>query len=222
MEAVRLIRSRLMPDIPLIGFAGAPFTLASYMMEGGSSRDFMHTRALLAEDPACWDLLMKKVVASTAAYLNAQVQAGAQALQLFDSWVGILTPEEYKRFVLPHVKNLTSMLDPKVPVIYFGVATSPFFPFLRETGATVFGVDGTMPLDKAWKVLGDVAVQGNLDPKILLEGSPNDVRIQTEDILRRAKGRPGHIFNLGHGILPNTPMENVRTMIEIVKKWKNK
>ncbi len=222
MEAVRLIRSRLMPDIPLIGFAGAPFTLASYMMEGGSSRDFMHTRALLAEDPACWDLLMKKVVASTAAYLNAQVQAGSQALQLFDSWVGILTPDEYKRFVLPHVKSLTSMLDPKVPVIYFGVATSPFFPFLRETGATVFGVDGTMPLDKAWKVLGDVAVQGNLDPKILLEGSPNDVRIQTEDILRRAKGRPGHIFNLGHGILPNTPMENVRTMIETVKKWKNK
>jgi uroporphyrinogen decarboxylase len=222
LEAVRQIRSRLQPDIPLIGFAGAPFTLASYLMEGGSSRDFKHTRSLLAEDPACWEKLMEKIVPATATYLNAQVEAGAQALQLFDSWVGILTPPEYKRFVLPHVRRLIAALKPGIPVIYFGVHTGPFFPFLKETGATVIGVDWNHHLDEAWKLIGDVAIQGNLDPKLLLEGSLNDIRVQTEDILRRAKGRPGHIFNLGHGILPQTPMENVRTMIETVKKWKNK
>jgi uroporphyrinogen decarboxylase len=222
MEAIRLIRTRLQVDIPLIGFAGAPFTLASYMMEGGSSRDFMHTRALLAEDPDCWEKLMDKIVEATASYLNDQVEAGVQALQLFDSWVGILTPNEYKRFVLPHVKRLTSALTPGVPVIYFGVHTAPFYPFLRETGASVIGVDWNHPLDEAWKLLGDTAIQGNLDPKILLEATPAEVRVKTEDVLRRAKGRPGHIFNLGHGILPKTPLENVRAMIDTVKNWKNK
>ncbi len=222
MEAVRLIRSKLQVDIPLIGFAGAPFTLASYMMEGGSSRDFMHTRSLLAEDPDCWDQLMEKVVAATTSYLNAQVEAGAQALQLFDSWVGILSPVEYKKFVLPHLKRLTAALNPSVPLIYFGVHTGPFLPFLRETGATVFGVDWNIPLDEAWKLLGDTAIQGNLDPNLLLTATPNEVSVKTEGILRRAKGRPGHIFNLGHGILPKTPMENVKTMIETVKNWKNK
>jgi uroporphyrinogen decarboxylase len=222
LEAVRLIRSRLEVDIPLIGFAGAPFTLASYLMEGGSSRDFLHTRALLAEDPDCWEKLMDKIVTATAAYLNAQVEAGAQALQLFDSWVGILTPIEYKRFVLPHVKRLTSLLKPGVPLIYFGVHTGPFLPFLKETGASVIGVDSTHPLDEAWKFLGDTAIQGNLDPKLLLEATPNEICVKTEEILRRAHGRPGHIFNLGHGILPKTPLENVRAMISTVKHWKNK
>ena len=222
LEAVRLIRSRLQVDIPLIGFAGAPFTLASYLMEGGASKDFMHTRALLAEDPECWNRLMDKIVTATAAYLNAQIEAGAQALQLFDSWVGILTPVEYRRFVLPHVKHLTTLLNPKAPVIYFGVHTGPFLPFLKETGASVIGVDWHIPLDEAWKLLGDTAIQGNLDPQLLLSGTVSEIRIKTEQILRLAKGRSGHIFNLGHGILPKTPMDNVRAMVETVKNWKNR
>jgi uroporphyrinogen decarboxylase len=220
METVRLVRSGLEPGVGLIGFAGAPFTLAAYLMEGGRSKDFLHTRALLAEDPGVWDELMKRLVSATVSYLNAQAAAGAQALQLFDTWVGILTPAEYQRFVLPYLKQLIGGLTPKIPVIYFGVHTDPFFPMLKQTGAQVIGVDWNVDLDKAWAKLGDVAVQGNLDPKVLLS-DPGTVKKETEKVLRLARGKPGHIFNLGHGILPNTPMENVKAMIETVKSWKN-
>ncbi len=220
MQAVRLIRTNLKPHIPLIGFAGAPFTLASYLIEGGGSKDYFHTRSLMAGDFGVWDEFMKRIVAATTSYLNAQVAAGAQALQLFDSWAGILAPEEYQRFALPYVKLLISGLKPGVPVIYFGTETAPFFPWLGQIGANVIGVDWRIDLDKAWKQLGNVAVQGNLDPQVLLT-NPDNVRAKTLEILKKAGGKPGHIFNLGHGILPSTPMENVRAMIETVKSWKN-
>jgi len=221
MQAVRLIRSGLKSHIPLIGFAGAPFTLASYLIEGGGSKDYYHTRSIMS-DIKLWDELMKRLVSSTVSYLNGQVIAGAQAVQLFDSWVGILSPEEFQRMVLPYLKLLTlnfKKLQPGIPIIYFGTQTAPFFPYLRETGATVMGVDWRTPLDQAWKQLGDVAIQGNLNPEILLT-EPVKVRIETEKVLRQAGAKPGHIFNLGHGILPQTPMENVRAMIETVKNWK--
>jgi uroporphyrinogen decarboxylase len=219
MEAVRQIRHRLKPDIPLIGFAGAPFTLASYIIEGGGSKDYFNTRTVLG-DIVLWDELMKRLVASTISYLNAQIAAGAQAIQLFDSWVGILAPDEFQRLVLPYLKTLIKGLKPGVPIIYFGTQTEPFFPWLAETGATVFGVDWHVSLDKAWKQLGKVAIQGNLDPTVLL-GDPNRIKVEAEKILRLAGGRPGHIFNLGHGILPQTPVDNAHTLIETVKAWKN-
>ncbi len=218
LKAVSLIRSRLKPDIPLIGFAGAPFTLASYIIEGGGSKDYRHVKALLKEE-TLWNNLMEKLVAATTAYLNAQAASGAQALQLFDSWVGILSPDEFERLVLPHLKRLIAGLTAGVPVIYFGTQTTPFFPYLKETGATVVGVDWRTPLDEAWKQLDGLAVQGNLNPEVLLT-DPETVRRETEKILNLAGTRPGHIFNLGHGILPKTPMENVLAMIETVKTHK--
>ena len=218
MAAVKKIRERLKPDIPLIGFAGAPFTLASYLMEGGGSKDYFHTRNILG-DIALWDELMEKLVASTVSYLNAQIDAGVQAVQLFDSWVGILAPDEFQRLVLPYLKLLISRLKPGVPVIYFGTQTEPFFSWIKDTGATVVGVDWHVDLDKAWKQLGNVAVQGNLDPSILLT-DPANIRKEAEKILRLAGGRPGHIFNLGHGILPQTPVENALALVETVKNWR--
>ena len=218
-QAVRQIRSALKPGIPLIGFAGAPFTLASYLIEGGSSPDHSKTRALLNQEPKLWDTLMQKLVKATVDYLTAQVEAGAQVLQLFDSWVGRLSPKEFERSVLPYLKQLVPALPSGVPVIYFGTQTAPFFPKLKETGASVIGVDWKTPLDEAWKQLGEVAIQGNLNPETLLT-NPETVRKETEKVLRLAAGKPGHIFNLGHGILPDTPMENVRAMIETVKTFK--
>lgn len=220
MDAIKIIRHRLKPNIPLIGFAGAPFTLASYLIEGGGSKDYVHTRQIMEGDFGVWHDLMQVLVASTSAYLNAQVAAGAQALQLFDSWVGILTPAEYKQFVLPYVQKLIKDLPKNVPIIYFGTETAPFYPFLKETGADVIGVDWHTNIMDSWKLLGDVAVQGNLDPKVLLT-TPDQVREETAKILKAVNGKPGHIFNLGHGILPTTPMENVRAMIETVKEWKH-
>jgi len=218
LEALARIRSRLKPDIPLIGFAGAPFTLASYLVEGGGSKDHAKVKALLRED-ALWDALMRRLVAATVSYLNAQAASGAQALQLFDSWVGILSPEEFKTKVLPYLRLLIGGLKQGIPIIYFGTQTAPFFPLLKETGASVIGVDWRQPLEEAWKTLGDVAIQGNLDPEVLLT-DPSTVKKETEKVLKAAGGRPGHIFNLGHGILPQTPMDNVKVLIETVKNWK--
>ncbi len=218
MQAVKKIRSNLQSDIPLIGFAGAPFTLASYLLEGGGTKDYFHTRSVLG-DIKVWDELMRKLVSATASYLNAQIDAGVQAVQLFDSWVGILAPDEFQRLVLPYLKMLIGGIKPGVPIIYFGTQTEPFFPWLKDTGATVIGVDWHVDLDKAWKQLGNVAIQGNLDPQILLT-DPDKIRVEAEKILRMAGGRPGHIFNLGHGILPQTPVENALALVETVKNWK--
>jgi uroporphyrinogen decarboxylase len=216
MEAVRSIRAALPTAMPLIGFAGAPFTLACYAIEGGGSRHYEQAKAFMYADPGAWDALMDRLTAATVRYLNAQAAAGAQALQVFDSWVGTLSPRDYARFVQPHMARLFAGLDPAVPVIHFGTGTATLLELQRDAGGSVIGLDWRVELDQAWQRLGhDVAVQGNLDPVVLL--SPiKEIETQTRHILAQAAGRPGHIFNLGHGILPQTPVENVRALIDIV------
>jgi len=214
-DAVRKTRATLPADLPLIGFSGAPFTLASYMVEGSGSRDYTKTRALMHNEPAAWNQLMDKLVHGLAPYLNAQIAAGTQAVQIFDSWVGCLTTEEYHRHVQPHVHRLVRQVTPGVPVIHFGTGTAHLLELMRDAGGTVIGVDSGIPLDAAWKRLGDVAVMGNLDPKILFEPIP-EIRKQAQKILDQAGGRPGHIFNLGHGVLQNTPVDHVKALVEMV------
>jgi uroporphyrinogen decarboxylase len=216
MEAVRLIRAALAPATPLIGFAGAPFTLACYAIEGGGSRHYELAKAFMYGDTGAWNALMERLTAATSLYLNAQAEAGAQALQVFDSWVGTLSPHDYRRFVLPHMAKLFASLDPTVPVIHFGTGTATLLELQRQAGGTVIGLDWRVELDQGWQRLGDqVAVQGNLDPVVLLAGREEIAR-QASRILTEAGGRPGHIFNLGHGILPQTPVENVRALIDFV------
>lgn len=216
-DAIELTSQKLQKNIPLIGFAGAPFTLASYMIEGGGSRNFENTKALMYSDPTAWALLLDRIVEITAKYLHHQVEAGADALQIFDSWVGCLSPSDYSRFVLPHMRKLFDTVGDIAPVIHFGTNTATLLPLLREAGGDVIGMDWRIPLDQGWQIIGhDKAVQGNLDPTVLL-GSKDEIRIQACRILQEAKGKPGHIFNLGHGILPMTPVENVKYLVEVVR-----
>jgi uroporphyrinogen decarboxylase len=215
-EAVRLIRAALPAGIPLIGFAGAPFTLACYAIEGGGSRHYEQAKAFMYREPKCWDALMERLVSATALYLNAQVAAGAQALQIFDSWIGTLAPYDYMRFVHSHMKALFAKLDPSVPVIHFGTGTATLLELQCDAGGSVIGLDWRVDLGGAWRRLGPgVAVQGNLDPVVLL-ASRREIESQTRRILSQAGGRPGHIFNLGHGILQETPVDNVRYLIDLV------
>jgi uroporphyrinogen decarboxylase len=215
-RAVRAIRSALRPELPLIGFAGAPFTLACYAIEGGASRHYERAKAFMYNDPGAWDALMARLVEATALYLNAQVAAGAQALQVFDSWVGTLAPDDYRRFVLPHMRRLFEQLTPEVPTIHFGTDTGTLLELQREAGGSVIGLDWRVELDRAWERLGPaVGVQGNLDPAVLLAPVP-EIERQARGILDRAGGRPGHIFNLGHGILPTTPVDHVRALVDAV------
>jgi uroporphyrinogen decarboxylase len=215
-DAVRSIRRALRPDLPLIGFAGAPFTLACYAIEGGGSRHYEQAKAFMYRDPGAWDALLARLVDSTALYLNAQARAGAQALQLFDSWVGNLSPADYRRFVLPHMSRLIGLLDRGVPVIHFGTDTGSLLELQRDAGGQVIGLDWRVPLDAAWARLGPgVGVQGNLDPTILF-APVDELARQTRRVLAEAGGRPGHIFNLGHGILPHTPVENVLALVDLV------
>ncbi len=215
-ETVRLARGALGGRVPLIGFAGAPFTVASYLVEGGPSRDYLHTKRLMYEEPAAWRRLMEILADAIARYLNGQIDAGAQAVQLFDSWVGVLSPEDYRAFVLPHSRAVIRALAPGVPVIHFGTGTAALLPAMREAGGDVIGLDWRVDLDLAWAALGhDVAVQGNLDPAVLL-ASPAVIREKARGILARAGGRPGHIFNLGHGVLPQTPVEHVKALVDCV------
>lgn len=215
-QAVRSIRAALDPGLPLIGFAGAPFTLACYAIEGGSSRHYERAKAFMYGDPGAWDALMERLVDATALYLNEQARAGAQALQVFDSWVGTLSPADYRRFVQPHMTRLFARLDPDVPAIHFGTDTGSLLELQRDAGGTVIGLDWRVELDQAWRRLGDgVAVQGNLDPTVLLSSRDEVVR-QARRVLDEASGRPGHIFNLGHGILPTTPVDHVRALIDFV------
>jgi uroporphyrinogen decarboxylase len=201
---------------PLIGFAGAPFTVASYVVEGGPSRDYLHTKRLMYEEPESWSRLMGILVDATARYLNGQIAAGAEAVQIFDSWVGVLAPDDYRTFVLPHTRALIRALAPGTPVIHFGTGTASLLPSMRAAGGDVIGLDWRVDLDAGWAAVGhDVAVQGNLDPVVLL-AKPAYIRARVKDILGRAGGRPGHIFNLGHGILPQTPVEHARALVEIV------
>ncbi|OLC13301.1 MAG: uroporphyrinogen decarboxylase [Candidatus Rokubacteria bacterium 13_1_40CM_69_27] len=215
-ETVRKVVRALGGRVPLIGFAGAPFTVASYLVEGGPSRHYLHTKRLMYEAPEAWHRLMELLADATARYLNGQIAAGAQAVQLFDSWVGVLSPADYRAFVLPHVRALLKALTPGAPVIHFGTGTAALLPLMREAGGNVIGLDWRVDLDAAWATVGhDIAVQGNLDPAVLL-AKPSYIRERAKEVLARAGGRPGHIFNLGHGVLPDTPVEHVKALVDIV------
>lgn len=219
LEAIRLVVAELAPrNIPLIGFAGAPFTLASYAVEGGGSKSFARTKALMYGEPAAWRRLMDKLVTVQADYLLAQARAGASALQLFDSWAGLaLGKEDYEQYVQPYNARLFQKLESTgVPVINFSTGTTTYLPSVAAAGGDVVGVDWRMPLDWAWEQIGhDRAIQGNLDPVALL-ASWRELEFRANRVLEQAGGRPGHIFNLGHGILPNTPVENVRRLVDFV------
>lgn len=216
IESIRALRCELADRVPLIGFAGAPFTLASYIVEGKPSRDLLLTKKMMHGNPAAWYTLMDKLAQSISAYLTAQVDAGAQAVQLFDSWIGALSPRDYAEYVLPHSKKIFDALAPtRVPCIHFGTGTATLLELMKEAGGSVIGIDWRVPLDQAWQRLGDVALQGNLDPAIMLTSS-EVISQQAREILLIAKGRSGHIFNLGHGILPGTPIENVERLIQVV------
>jgi len=215
-EAIRLTRSQLKPDVPLIGFCGAPFTLASYMIEGGGSKNYVHTKRLMYDDSGAWHAMMSLIARGLVKYLNAQIDAGAQAVQLFDSWVGCLGPDDYQEFVLPHSRAVIEGVKPSVPVIHFGTGTAALLELMRQAGGDVIGLDWRVRLDEGWQRVGhDVAVMGNLDP-IALFASTDALRSQAKRILDQAGGRPGHVFNLGHGILPETPVENVIALVDMV------
>ena len=219
MDAVRATRAGLDDRLPLIGFAGAPFTLAAYAIEGGSSRDYRHAKTLMFSDPGAWDALMGRLARAVTRYLNAQIAAGAQAVQLFDSWVGCLGADDYRRYVLPHTRAVIAALTPGVPVIHFATGNPALLPLLSEAGGAVIGVDWRIRLDDAWRLIGpDRAIQGNLDPAVLLS-TPDVIRRRAAEILAQAGGRPGHIFNLGHGVLPQTPVENVVALVEAVHEY---
>jgi uroporphyrinogen decarboxylase len=216
METVRRTRADLPANMPLIGFAGAPFTLASYTIEGGASRSFLHTKSLMYRDEGAWRTLMQRLARSVARYLNGQIAAGAQCVQLFDSWVGCLGPDDYRRYVLPYLKEVIAGLPPGVPVINFATGNPALLPLLAEAGGSVIGVDWRVRLDDAWRAVGhDRAVQGNLDPLVLLAGR-DEIRRRAKEVLDQAGGRPGHIFNLGHGVVQQTPVENAIALVDVV------
>jgi uroporphyrinogen decarboxylase len=219
-EAVALVCRHFGARLPVIGFCGAPFTLASYMIEGSGSRNYVHTKKLMYTSPKVWDDLLGKLVAVTSAYAADQVQAGADVLQVFDSWIGCLSVDDYRRYVLPRTTELVRSLQRTgAPIIYFGTDSATLLPSMKETGAEVIGLDWRIALDDGWRSLGNKgAVQGNLDP-VLLFADWKELKERAEGILRRAAGRPGHIFNLGHGILPETPVENVKALAEFVKQY---
>ncbi len=216
-ESISLVTRHFGDKLPCIGFCGAPFTLASYMIEGGGSRHYINTKKLMYNDPAAWDNLMEKLVAVLAEYTAEQVRAGADVVQVFDSWVGCLSVEDYRRYALPRTAQLVKKLkETGVPVIYFGTDSSTLLSSMQETSANVIGLDWRIPLDEGWNLLGNRgAVQGNLDP-ISLFASQKEIRARVADIIQRAGGRPGHIFTLGHGIVPETPVENVKALLQMV------
>jgi uroporphyrinogen decarboxylase len=215
-EAVKKIRKSLDDKVPLIGFAGAPFTLASYLIEGGGSRNYLHTKKLFYSAPEAWRRLMERLAKVVAAYLNCQIAAGAQAVQLFDSWAGCLTPPDYENYAAPYTKAVIDAIVPGVPVINFSTGTSGALKQIRAAGGDVIGLDWRVNLDEGWAAVGhDVAIQGNLDP-VALFASPKEIKRRAGEILRRAAGRPGHIFNLGHGVLPETPVDHVIALVDTV------
>jgi len=215
-QAVKRTCQELNDQVPLIGFAGAPFTLASYLIEGGGSRNYLHTKKFFYNAPEAWKRLMARLAKVIGEYLNCQVAAGAQAVQIFDSWAGCLTPADYEHFVQPYTKAVIDAVTPGVPVISFSTGTAGLLKHIRAAGGDVIGLDWRVNLDDGWATVGhDVAVQGNLDP-VALFASPQELKTRVAEILRRASGRPGHIFNLGHGVLPETPVEHVVAMVDAV------
>ena len=219
-ESVRLVAKHFASRVPVIGFCGAPFTLASYMIEGGGSRNYIETKKMMYNAPQAWDALMRKLVRVLREYATEQVSAGADVLQVFDSWVGCLSADDYRKYVLPHSTALIQQLKKtSAPLIYFGTDTATLLTTMQETGADVIGLDWRIGLDEGWAQLGHkCAVQGNLDPAALF-GSWEHVSSAAEDILRRAGGRSGHIFNLGHGIDPKTPLDNLKHLVEFVHDY---
>jgi uroporphyrinogen decarboxylase len=218
-EAIRVACKHFGDRLPMIGFCGAPFTLASYMIEGGGSRNYVHTKKMMYSAPAAWAELMQKLVAVTGEYAAEQVRAGADTIQIFDSWVGCLSVEDYRHYVLSHVTDLVKHLQKTgVPVIYFGTDSATLLSSMKETGAEVIGLDWRIPLDQGWRQINfHGAVQGNLDP-VLLFADWKELKSRAESILNLAAGRPGHIFNLGHGILPETPVDNVKNLCQFVRE----
>lgn len=215
-DAIKITRRALRPDIGLIGFAGAPFTIASYMIEGGKSANYAKTKTMMYQDKGAWDALMEKLTNVLVEYLNGQIASGADVVQIFDSWVGSLSPDDYKLYVMPHVKQLISRIDKSAPVINFSTGNPMLLPLMKEAGGDVIGLDWRCDLAQAWSLLGnDVAVMGNMDP-VVLYTSAEQIRAQVQKILDKAEGRPGHIFNLGHGILPDMPPENVAELVDAV------
>jgi len=221
LTTIRLLRRELEGRVPLIGFGGAPFTLAAYAIEGGPSTTYARTKAFMYSQPDAWHRLCGTFAGVIADYLRAQVEAGVQALQIFDSWAGQLSRADYREFALPHSKLIFDALsDLGVPVVHFGVGTTAILPDLAEAGGHVIGVDWRLPLDEAWNVIGpERAIQGNLDPTVLL-GPLERLFAGADDILRRAGSRPGHIFNLGHGVLPSTPLEHVQALARHVHGYR--
>ncbi len=221
-EAIQMVRGEISGKMPLVGFSAAPFTLASYMVEGGKSKDFTTTKLMMYEKPEMWQLLMTKVADVLVDYLKMQVRAGAQALQIFDSWVGCLSPGDYQKYILPHTRLVFDGLkDVGVPVINFSTGTSSMLPLIHEAGGDVMGFDWRIHLDDAWRQIGlDMPIQGNLDPNILFAPIPV-IKEKVHDILRRAGGRPGHIFNLGHGILQHTPVDHVKAVVDMVHEYQS-
>ena len=218
-DAVSATRAALKPSLPLIGFCGAPFTLASYVIEGGGSRTYENTKSLMYRDSGAWHALMERIVRGLVGYVNGQVEAGAQAIQLFDSWVGCLAPEDYREFVLPHSRALIQGIRPGVPVIHFGTDTGLLLADMAAAGGDVIGLDWRTPITRGWADVGERAIQGNLDPLVLF-AEPDYVCARAKRILDEAGGRPGHIFNLGHGILPRTPVENVIRLVDYVHEYR--
>jgi uroporphyrinogen decarboxylase len=218
LETVRLVREGVGDRVPVIGFAGAPFTVASYGIEGGSSRHFVETKRLMYGEPNAWHDLLDRLATGLGRFLNAQARAGAQALQLFDSWVGCLTPSDYRRFVLPHTrKTIATAQESGVPVIHYGTGTATLLDAMAEAGGDVISVDWRIPLDDAWQSFPTRAIQGNLDPVVLF-APLSELRSQVEGVIAQAAGKPGHIFNLGHGILPGTQPERVRAVVDMVRE----
>ena len=219
MKAIQIVRKELEGKIPLIGFSGAPFTLASYIIEGGHSKNYILTKSLMYQDRPTWDALMEKISEVLIRYLNAQIRSGVQALQLFDSWVGCLSPGDYEKYILPYSQKVIKGVSKKVPLIHFATSSTALLDLMRQAGGDVIGVDWRINISEAWARLGyDVAIQGNLDPVVLC-GPLDLIEKEVKRILDSVAGRPGHIFNLGHGILPNTPVDHVAFLVETAHQY---
>jgi len=221
LDTIKILSQELKDRVPLIGFAGAPFTLASYAIEGGPSKNYEKTKALMYTEPSAWHQLADFLAQNISAYLVAQIEAGVQAVQLFDSWIGALSPSDYKEFALPYSQRiLQTVADAGVPALHFGTGTATLLGVMAQAGGDVLGVDWRLPLDEAWTRIGtNHAIQGNLDPTLLL-GPVERIQAGAKDVLDRAAGRPGHIFNLGHGILPTTPVEHVQELSRFVHQYR--
>jgi uroporphyrinogen decarboxylase len=219
MKAIQIVRKELEDKIPLIGFSGAPFTLASYVIEGGHSTNYTLTKSLMYQNRTAWDVLMEKISEVLIRYLNAQTRSGVQALQLFDSWVGCLSPGDYEEYVLPYSQKVIRGIGQKVPLIHFATSSSTLLGLMKQAGGDVIGVDWRMNIGETWARLGyDIAIQGNLDP-VVLYGPVDLIEKEVKRILDSVRGRPGHIFNLGHGILPDTPPDHVAALVEMVHEY---